>query len=30
MARTKAFGLPSFQECLVFLREDMTLTIPLE
>ena len=30
MARTKAFGPPSFQECLVVLREDMTLTIPLE
>ncbi len=30
MARTKTFGPPSFNECLVILREDMTLTIPLE
>ena len=30
MARTKTFGPPSFSECLVVLREDMTLTIPLE
>lgn len=30
MARTKAFGPPSFSECLVILKEDMTLTIPLE
>ena len=30
MARTKTFGPPSFSECLVVLREDMTLEIPLE
>ena len=30
MARTKTFGPPSFEECLVVLREDMTLEIPLE
>ena len=30
MARTKTFGPPSFDECLVVLREDMTLEIPLE
>jgi uncharacterized protein (DUF2141 family) len=30
MAKTKAFGPPSFEECLVILKEDMTLTIPLE
>ena len=30
MARTKTFGPPSFAECLVVLREDMVLEIPLE
>lgn len=30
MARTKAFGPPSFEECQIILKEDMTLTIPLE
>ena len=30
MARTRAFGPPSFEDCAVVLREDMTLTIPLE
>jgi uncharacterized protein (DUF2141 family) len=30
MARTKAFGPPSFEECQIILKEDMSLTIPLE
>lgn len=30
MAKTRAFGPPSFEDCAVVLREDMTLTIPLE
>ncbi len=30
MAKTRAFGPPSFEDCALVLREDMTLTIPLE
>ncbi len=30
MAKTRTFGPPSFEDCLVVFREDMTLTIPLE
>lgn len=29
-ARTRTFGPPSFEDCALVLREDMTLTIPLE